>query len=67
MSNKKLLRYAEAALKLGVTTGTLYSMVSRKEIPHSRIGKRLVVFDAEVLEAWLKRKNVADRREGGAS
>jgi excisionase family DNA binding protein len=65
MSQKIYLTYREAAELLGVTVGTLYSMVSRRLVPHHRIGRRLVRFNRTELEGWLQRHSVADRREGG--
>lgn len=45
--------YPEAADYLGVRVGTLRSWVSRREVPHVRLGARLVVFDLEHLDAHL--------------
>ena len=58
MSEARLLSYVQAAQVLGLRVGTLYSMVSRREIPHVRLGPRLVRFIATELEAWIKTKRV---------
>ena len=42
----------------GLALGTLYSMVSQKKIPHSRLSKRLVNFSRRELEDWLQSKTV---------
>jgi len=50
----KLIGYQEAALKLGVKIGTLYSWVCQgKGPPFVRLSSRCVRFDEERLEAWL--------------
>ena len=54
----RLLNYDETADLLGLRLSTLYSMVSRGQIPHVRLGPRLVRFDAEVLHAWLDARRV---------
>ena len=59
VTDKKLMTYEEAAGLLGLHLGTLYSMVSRRQIPHLRLGARLVRFDPVELEAWLSERRVA--------
>jgi len=51
--------YLQAAAHLGVKVGTLRSMVSRRQVPHIRLTARLVVFDLDVLDAWLRERAVA--------
>jgi len=53
------LRYAEAERVTGIRRETLYSMVSRRQIPHIRLGRRLVVFSRAELERWLDAHKVA--------
>ncbi len=55
MSRK--LKIAEAAELLRVSTSTLYHMVSAKEIPHYKVGAR-VLFDEAELEAWIQARKV---------
>lgn len=43
----------------GLKRGTLYALVSRKRIPHRRLGRRLVIFDRAELERWLEGYAVA--------
>lgn len=62
-----LLTYDETAKFLGLKKSTLYSMVCRNAIPHTRWSGRSVRFDLEELERWLKdhkveAKPVADKR-----
>jgi excisionase family DNA binding protein len=53
-----LLDYGGAAALLGLKTVTLYSMVSRREVPHIRLGRRLVRFDPVELRTWLRERAV---------
>ena len=53
-----LLTYVEVEARTGLRRGTLYSMVARGEIPYVRLGRRLVRFQAQEIEAWLKKHSV---------
>ena len=53
-----LLGYKDAANELGLPIGTLYSLVSRRCIPHVRLGRRLVRFDQAQLAAWVAKHRV---------
>lgn len=55
----KFINYAEAAALLGVPVGTLYAKVHHREIPHHRIGPRIVRFRLDELLAWLELRKVA--------
>lgn len=50
--------YRQAADHLGVKVGTLRAWVSRRQVPHYRLGGRLVVFDLAELDEWLRAKKV---------
>jgi excisionase family DNA binding protein len=52
------LTYTEAAHFLGIPVGTVYSMVARRQLPHLRLGKRLVRFSRHDLEAWVAARRV---------
>lgn len=56
---KRLITYEEAAQRIGVAQGTLRSWVSRKMIPHYRLGKGLVRFAELEIDAWLESKHKA--------
>ena len=43
---------------LGWKKSTLYSKVSRKEIPHIRVNGRNVMFDLNEINEWLDAKRV---------
>lgn len=49
-----LLSYTQAAAKLAVPVGTLRAMVSRKRVPHIRLGPRVVKFDEAELDRWIE-------------
>ena len=55
----KYLTYPELALELNLPLGTLYSKVASRSIPHVRLGRRLVRFDADQIAAWLKAQEIA--------
>ena len=55
------VRYAEASGLTGLKIATLQSMVCRKQIPHFRLGKRLVIFSRRDLLAWLETRRVGAR------
>lgn len=54
----KRINYSAAADYLGVKVQTLRTMVHRKQVPHVRLGGRLVVFDTEQLDAWLAERSI---------
>jgi excisionase family DNA binding protein len=53
-----MLDYAGAAELTGLARGTLRSMVARRQIPHIRLGARLVRFQRNALEQWLRQRLV---------
>lgn len=53
-----LIGYREAARMLGLPIGTLYSMVSKRHLPHLRLGPRLVRFDPVALQQWVESHRV---------
>jgi excisionase family DNA binding protein len=56
---RKLLTYAQVSEETNLPLGTLYHRVAEKKIPHLRLGRRLVRFDADEVAAWLKAQEVA--------
>lgn len=64
MRTKRLVDYSSAARILDLKLGTLQSMVARRQIPHLRLGPRLVRFDPEQLHAWLRQRSVDASRFG---
>ena len=62
VSHMTLIAYREAASLLGLPVGTLYALVSRRQIPHVRLGRRLVRFDAAELTTWVSNHGVPVER-----
>jgi excisionase family DNA binding protein len=56
---RRYLSYARAAEYLDIPTGTLRSLVSKRQIPHVRIGPRKVTFDRDELDRWIAERKVA--------
>jgi len=57
----KLLTYKQVSEQLGIKLATLYAMVHRREIPHLRLGPRMVRFSLSEIEAWLLQKAEAGK------
>lgn len=60
---KKVLTVKEAAQFLGISADRLYHIVAARDIPFYRNGTKLIRFDREELEAWLKLKRVPTNDE----
>ncbi len=58
VGERRYVGYSELSEVLGVPRGTLYSMVARGQIPHFRIGPRLVRFDLVEITGWLQGRYV---------
>ena len=65
-SNNEYLSYDELSKVLGLPKGTLYSLVSRNQIPHIRISKRLVRFPKAKINEWLKACSIEPGAGGAA-
>lgn len=63
---EKPLNIEAAAQYLDIAKQTIYHSTSKKEIPHSKRGKKLYFFKAD-LDQWLKshRQQTAQDRKGG--
>jgi excisionase family DNA binding protein len=61
---KKLFGFAEAVEFLCGSKRTLYRLVSKKQVPHYRIGKRYL-FNEQLLLTWLE--GSANRTEAASS
>lgn len=60
-----LIDYKEAASRLCVPVTTLRVMVNRKQIPHIRLGKRIVKFDPDELLSWVNARRIAPHAQEG--
>jgi excisionase family DNA binding protein len=61
-SSNKPLNVQEAANYLGLPKQTLYQLTSVREIPHKKLGKRLVFITAE-LDEWVASKQKKTRKQ----
>ena len=61
-SQEQFIPIEEAAKLLNLAKATIYSMVSRREIPHYKKGKRLYFKPAELHE-WIAEKKVKSYSE----
>jgi excisionase family DNA binding protein len=55
---KKYVGYGKAAEHFDIKIASLYALVHERRIPHIRLGKRLVRFCLEDLEAWFNEHRV---------
>jgi excisionase family DNA binding protein len=53
-----LLSYHTLSRLFGVPVGTLYSWVSKRQIPHIRFGRRYVRFDIAEIQRWISERRV---------
>lgn len=56
------VNYKEASELLGLSPRTLRNMVSKKQIPHYKLGKS-VRFSVDKLTAWLEERSVPEIRK----
>jgi excisionase family DNA binding protein len=54
----ELLTYDELHQITHLPKGTLYAMVAKGEIPHTRLGRRLVRFPRAEIMRWLRERTV---------
>ena len=55
--SKRLIDVREASTYLGLAVGTLYNLVSMKQIPHVKLGRKLL-FDLKDLDKWIEESKV---------
>lgn len=48
------ITYLQVQQMTGLPLGTLYSLVSRRQIPHMRMGVRSVRFNPTEIRNWIK-------------
>lgn len=54
---RRLIPIQEAGEYTGLSPHTLYTMISQRRIPFVKVG-RLVKFDVELLDKWIKQHTV---------
>jgi excisionase family DNA binding protein len=60
---RQTITVKEAAEYIGVSKDTIYEMVRRKEIPHSRAFRR-ILFRIEALDRWMNEQEKASVQQG---
>ena len=63
--NKRFLDVQEASDYLGLAQSTLYTMVSQRRIPFTKMGRR-TKFDRKELERWLHSHSVDPIQQKGS-
>jgi excisionase family DNA binding protein len=58
---KRYIGAEDTAALLRTTKVGIYQMINRKQLPHIKVGKRLL-FDPEDLEQWVNINKVAVRK-----
>ncbi|MDF2651874.1 MAG: binding domain protein excisionase family [Paenibacillus sp.] len=58
---RKTLTVDEIASYLGVHRDSVYTMVRKKEIPHFKVGVR-ILFRMETIESWMKQQESLNHR-----
>ena len=53
-------------IDLTVPVGTVYALVHENRIPHFRLGTRVVRFDLDELERWVRERHVPSESESRA-
>ena len=53
----RLLNIKEVADYTGLSSDTLYTMVSQRRIPYVKLG-RLLKFDPQAIDAWITKNSV---------
>jgi predicted DNA-binding transcriptional regulator AlpA len=56
---KPVLTFKEALLFTGLSDSSLYKLVMRRQIPHSKPSGRKLYFDAEQLRLWMLSNPIA--------
>jgi excisionase family DNA binding protein len=52
-----VMNIEELAEKVKISVSTLRKMVMRKQIPHAKVGSRVVFIEADI-DAWLRKRIV---------
>lgn len=63
LANKKVLTSQEAAAYLGWSMSYIYKQTALKNVPHYCPMGKMLYFDREELEEWMKRNRVASNDE----
>lgn len=65
ISTKRYLDIMQVADMLGVGKCTVYGLMQRREIPFSKIGKRIYRFDPDKIQEWIQGRATKSLQECG--
>lgn len=63
LAAKKVLDLSDVSALTGMSKSTLYRLTSEKKIPHYKPTAKLLYFDRNEIEAWMKQNRVSTRTE----
>ena len=63
MAAKKVLDLSDVSVLTGMSKSTLYRLTSEKKIPHYKPTAKLLYFDRNEIEAWMKQNRVSTQTE----
>ncbi len=63
LAAKKVLDLSDVAALTGMSKSTIYKLTSEKKIPHYKPTAKLLYFDRNEVEAWMKQNRVNTQAE----
>lgn len=63
LAAKNVLDISDVSALTGMSKGTLYRLTSEKKIPHYKPTAKLLYFDRNEIEAWMKQNRVSTQTE----
>ncbi|MGI6572891.1 MAG: helix-turn-helix domain-containing protein [Fermentimonas sp.] len=63
LASKNVLTFEDVAFLTGFSKSYLYKLTSSGKIPHYKPNGKMIYFDREELEDWLKQNRVASDNE----
>ena len=63
LAAKQVLDLSDVSELTGMSKSTLYRLTSEKKIPHYKPTAKLLYFDRNEIEAWMKQNRVSTRTE----
>lgn len=63
LAAKKVLDLSDVATLTGMSKSTLYKLTSEKKMPHYKPTAKLLYFDRNEVEAWMKQNRVNTQAE----
>ena len=63
LAAKQVLDLSDVSELTGMCKGTIYRLTSEKKIPHYKPTAKLLYFDRNEIEAWMKQNRVSTQTE----